>query len=189
LPSLPASAKRRLTTAIATGSAVISPNAANGNQTAPSTNTYVNFLDLAEFNEVRFSSSNYAFEFDNIALANIGGTGTALPEPAAIGLFGLALAGLVLAARRRSTRWSFRYWRPDGGSSEPPFSFVHTFVGRPPAAPPGAAPCRMRRNIGDGGNKNTTSVFSITSVDGIVRYNCNNFTIMKRITPENVNKS
>ena len=85
------------------GSAVTSPNAANGNQTAPGTNTYVNFLDLGDFNEVRFSSNGYAFEFDNIALANIGGGGSAIPEPATLGLFGLGFIGLAFAARRRAT--------------------------------------------------------------------------------------
>jgi len=86
-----------------TGSDVTSPNAANGNQTAPGTNTYVNFLDLGDFNEVRFSSNGYAFEFDNIALANIGGAGTAIAEPATLGLLGLGFASLAFAARRRST--------------------------------------------------------------------------------------
>jgi len=86
-----------------TGTDVITPNAANGNQTAPSTNTYVNFFDLPSFDAVRFASTSYAFELDNIALATTGGTGTNVSEPAALGLLGLGLVGLGLAARRRKT--------------------------------------------------------------------------------------
>ena len=90
-----------------TGSDVTNPNAANGNQTAPSTNTYVNFFDLPTFNAVKFGSTNYAFELDNIALAtlsctaNCGGSNTSVSEPAGIGLVGIGLLGLGLATRRR----------------------------------------------------------------------------------------
>lgn len=75
------------------GDQVTSPSAANGDQEAPSTNTYVNFYDLT-YDEVRFSSSQFAFEFDNIAVAQV-------PEPAAVGMFGVGLLGLGLAYRRR----------------------------------------------------------------------------------------
>lgn len=68
-------------------------NPADGNQQAPSTNTYVSFSDLT-YDEVRFSSSQFAFEFDNIAVAQV-------PEPAALGMFGVGLLGLGLAYRRR----------------------------------------------------------------------------------------
>jgi len=68
-------------------------NPADGNQQAPSTNTYVNFSDLT-YDEVRFSSSQFAFEFDNIAVAQV-------PEPAALGMFGVGLLGLGLTYRRR----------------------------------------------------------------------------------------
>ena len=92
------------TVASFTGSDVINPNIANGNQTAPSTNTYVNFFDLAAFDSVRLASTGYAFELDNIALAYIGPlTSTEVPAPAALGLFGLGLAGLGLTVRRRRT--------------------------------------------------------------------------------------
>ena len=92
------------TVASFTGSDVINPNVANGNQTAPSTNTYVNFFGLAAFDAVRLASTGYAFELDNIALAYIGPvTATEVPEPAALGLFGLGLLGLGLSARRRKT--------------------------------------------------------------------------------------
>lgn len=77
-----------------TGPQVINP--ANGNQTAPSTNTYVNFFDLPYFNVVILESSNYAFESDNHAFAN-------LPEPAALGFLGLGLVGLAMGRRRRRT--------------------------------------------------------------------------------------
>ena len=75
------------------GDQVTAPSAANGDQQAPSTNTYVNFYDLT-YDEVRFSSSQFAFEFDNIAVAQV-------PEPAAVGMFGVGLLGLGLAYRRR----------------------------------------------------------------------------------------
>lgn len=76
------------------GADVIGPNIANGNQTAPGTNTYVNFFDLAAFDAVRLASTGYAFELDNIALANIVPLASIdVPEPAALGL----------TARRRRT--------------------------------------------------------------------------------------
>jgi hypothetical protein len=85
------------------GTDVINPNIANGNQTAPSTNTYVNFFGLATFDAVRLASTSYAFELDNIALANIGPlTSTEIPAPAALGLFGLGLVGLGYMRRRKA---------------------------------------------------------------------------------------
>ena len=76
-----------------TGTSITSPNAANGNQTAPSTNLYVNFLDLPAFNKFVMTSTQYAFEADNIAVGNV-------PIPAAAWLLGSGLIGLVAVRRR-----------------------------------------------------------------------------------------
>jgi hypothetical protein len=70
-------------------------NPANGNQSAPSTNTYVNFFYLPTFNGVRFTSTNYAFESDNHAFAKV-------PEPGTLALLGAGLLGLAAGRRRRS---------------------------------------------------------------------------------------
>lgn len=54
---------------------------------------YVNIFSDTPFDRVVFSSSEFAFEFDNVAFAVV-------PEPAALGLFGLAVAGLAALRRR-----------------------------------------------------------------------------------------
>jgi hypothetical protein len=74
-----------------TGSIITDPNPANGNQSAPYTNLYVNFYNLPKFDAVRFSSDQYAFEFDNLAAGVV-------PVPGAVllGMLGLSIAGLKL---------------------------------------------------------------------------------------------
>jgi hypothetical protein len=70
---------------------------ANGDQGASGT-FYVNiFLDAA-FNRIVASSSQYAFEFDNVAYGQL----SLVPEPATLALFGTGL--LVFGAMRRRRR-------------------------------------------------------------------------------------
>lgn len=78
-----------------TGSAVAA-GAANGDQGSPNTNRYVNFFFTdGWFDTVKFTSTNYAFESDNHAVARV-------PEPGTIGLLGLGLAGLGFMRRRKA---------------------------------------------------------------------------------------
>jgi len=74
-----------------TGSSIT--KSADGNQTAPSSNLYVNFLYLPLFDSFKMASTNFAFEADNIAIARV-------PEPTTLLLFGLGLIGLAVARRK-----------------------------------------------------------------------------------------
>ncbi len=75
------------------------------NQVTPATNEYVDFetapglfIDSVEFSD----GNSIAFEFDNLAYGRIGGlTNNAVPEPASLSLFGIAMLGLGALRRRK----------------------------------------------------------------------------------------
>jgi len=80
-----------------TGSDVAEGNA-DGNQISPSTNHYVNFLDLPNFNSFSMASTQFAFEADNIA---IGYNPQLVPEPTTLLLLGLGLLGVGMLRRKK----------------------------------------------------------------------------------------
>jgi len=69
----------------------------NGNQGVNGT-LYVNINSTLDFDRVVFTSSQYAFEFDNIAWSV---SRQDVPEPGSLALLGLGLAGLAAASRRK----------------------------------------------------------------------------------------
>ncbi len=78
-----------------TGSQVI--GVASGDQTADGT-VYVNINSDLQFDRVVARSTQFAFEFDNVAYA---ATRTDVPAPGALALLGLGLVGIGAASRRR----------------------------------------------------------------------------------------
>jgi hypothetical protein len=81
-----------------TGLDVIQSGTALGDQIAAGANRYVNFTfhDL-QFDKIVFGSTNYAFESDNHAFANV-----SVPEPGMVTLMGAGLLGLAFFRRRRT---------------------------------------------------------------------------------------
>jgi hypothetical protein len=84
-----------------TGDQLPAPSEANGAWQGASSNLYVNFYNVPEFDAVRFTSfggyggsSPYAFEFDNLAVSTI-------PAPGALLLGMIGLAGIKGLRKRK----------------------------------------------------------------------------------------
>lgn len=70
----------------------------NGNQGVMGT-LYVNINSSLPFDRVVATSTQFAFEFDNVSFNT-----TAVPEPASLGLLGVGMLGLAAIRRRKAQR-------------------------------------------------------------------------------------
>lgn len=85
-----------------TGASLIAMfNGTSGNQTADSSNIYVNlfFSPAEQFSSFSFSTTGRAFEMDNLAVGfNVSNN---VPEPGSLALLGLGLVGLMAVRKRK----------------------------------------------------------------------------------------
>jgi len=70
-------------------------SAGTGAQDSPDTNMYRNFYGMHDFYGIRITSTNFAFELDNLAVGH-----NVVPEPTTMLLLGLGLVGLAGAGRK-----------------------------------------------------------------------------------------
>jgi len=75
------------------GADVIAAGTSFGNRQAAGSNEYVNMSFGSGFNEIKLVTTNYNFEVDNLAFAQV-------PEPGSMGLLGVGLLSLLMRRRR-----------------------------------------------------------------------------------------